>query len=371
MTVVDTPAVVMGGVPITRRGLLGAAAAVPLLPVLAACGGSGGERAGTGTVDQVTWLTTLGQTPREAYAWVAQAKGFFAEVDLEVQIQPGAAGEANYTALAGGAVDFAGVDCSGAFIRYVNGVDTGFQVVAAVQQLWPMALLGYADEGLIRPRDLNGATIGLLAGTIAERLWPTYAALTPGVDPDTVTVVPTSGDTQVGELVAGRLDAIALFAVSAPGLARAGGGREVSVLPWADALGDLYGNAVITRSELAADNPDLVRRFTGALLRGLAYTLEYPEEAGQILHEAVPEQDPQVAAEEIILLRDYCYGGLGSDQPLGLMEPERVAKAMALLSAVGEITEDFNQVLPAPGGDPAHGVVNFALVPGTGQEAGR
>lgn len=354
---------------ISRRRLLGAAGVATISPVvLAACTGGGddsGQDTGSGPADQVTTMTGFGISAREILQHVADEKGFYAEANIEiVSIEAGAGGDTNHTALAGGQVDFMIADSSGAFARYVNGQDDSFQVLAAIHQLFPMALLGFEDEGIFRPRDLNGKTIGIAAGTIAERLWPVYAQETPGLDADTVEVIPTSPQTQVQELVSGQLKAIALFSVSKPSLEAAGGGRRITPLPWADVFEDLHGNVLITTKKLISDKPDLVRRFTGATIRGLEYTLDNPEEAGQILVDAFPEQNAEVAAEEIRQLREFCFGGLTPDQPLGYIDEARVVRQMRELSSLGEITDDFNLAMAPPDGDGSEGVVNFAFVPG-------
>lgn len=355
---------------VSRRRLLGAAGAAAAGPVLlAACTGEDSEQpdSPSGPVDQVRTMTGFGETAREVFQMVAREKGFFAEANIEVTaIEAGAGGDTNHTALASGQVDFMVADSSGAFARYVNGDDDTFQIVAAIHQLFPMALLGYEDEGIFRPRDLNGRRIGIAAGTIAERLWPVYAAETPGLEPESVEVIPTSPQTQVPELVSGQLDAIALFSVSAPSLEAAGQGRKVTALPWSEVFTDLYGNALITSKQLVAENPDLVARFTGAALRGLEYTLDNPDEAAQILVDAFPEQNLQVAAEEIRQLRDFCYGGLTPDQPLGHIDEGRVVRQMRELASVQMITEDFNPAIPD---DRTAGVVNFQFVPTTGGDS--
>jgi NitT/TauT family transport system substrate-binding protein len=358
---------------ISRRRLLGAAGLAASGPaLLAACtggaaGGDGGGGAPGGRVDRVTTMTGFGETAREVFQQVADVRGFYAEAGIEIEsIQAGAGGDTNHTALAGGQVDFMIADSSGALTRYVNGEDDTFQVLAAIHQLFPMALLGYQDQGIFRPRDLNGRTIGIAAGTIAERLWPVYLAETPGLDPDSIEVIPTSPRTQVQELVSGQLDAIALFSVSAPSLVAAGGGRTVTPLPWSDVFQDLYGNALITTRRMCAEQPDLVGRFTRATLRGLEYTLDHPEEAAAILVDAFPEQNAEVAAEEIRQLRDFCYGGLAPNQPLGHIDEERVVRQLRELSSLGEIREDFNPAMAPPDGDGTEGVINFRFVPGAG-----
>ncbi|QSB16272.1 ABC transporter substrate-binding protein [Natronosporangium hydrolyticum] len=347
---------------LSRRGVLGAAGAVAMTPLLAACRGGEADAAHGGDPDEVTYLTAFGESGRDAYARVAQRRGYFAEAGIEVTIEPGAAGDANHQALAGGAAQFAVVDAAGAFIRYANGVDDSFQIVAAIHQQPLIGLVAFADSGIRRPRDLSGRTVGLAAGSIAETLWPTYAELA-GLDPGEVETVPTSPQTQVQELVAGQLDAIGLFVVGAPGIEAAGGGREVVSLPFSDYLADLYGAVLVAQRELITDQPDLVRRFTEALLRGLAEAVADPASAGEILHAAQPTQDPVVAAAELSLMHSYVHTGLAPDEPVGFLDPTRVAGGMALLAGIGEIEGDFGAALGTPGRD-RDGLVDYLVVPG-------
>lgn len=351
---------------VSRRQVLGgglAVAAAPLLgasPLLAACSGGSGEPAAlSGPVRRVRYLTSFGDTIREAFALVANKTGIAAEYGVEFDVQIGRGGAYNHGQLAAGSVELIAADSSGAFTRYANGTDTSFQVVAAIHNKWPMALLGYADNGIRTPRDLNGRVIGIGEGTIAQRMWPAYARLTPGVDPDSVEVVPTDPATQVGQLISGQLDAIALFSVSAPGLSAAAGGREVTALPWADAFPDMYGNALVANTTLIEEDPDLVRDAARALLDGLAWMLDHPDQAAQMWVEEVPEGDATSSAEEARQMADFCYGQL-TDEPLGYLDRTRVVQQLALLASVGEITSDFNRALPDSDGN--GGVINLNLL---------
>ena len=80
-------------------------------------------------------------------------------------------------------------------------------------------------------------------------------------------------------------------ALGAPGVEKAAK-RKAVVLPYSTYISDLYGTVLVTPKSIVERDPDLVRRFTGALLRGLAYAIDHPEEAGQILQRASPAQDP-------------------------------------------------------------------------------
>ena len=50
--------------------------------------------------DKVTYVTAFGAVGRDAFAWVAQEKGYFADANLDVKIQLGAAVDQNLSALA-------------------------------------------------------------------------------------------------------------------------------------------------------------------------------------------------------------------------------------------------------------------------------
>jgi len=106
-------------------------------------------------------------------------------------------------------------------------------------------------------------------------------------------------------------------------------------LPYSEYMGDLFGTVLVTPKALLASNPDVVRRFTGALLRGLVYGLEHPEEAGVFLHNAEPAQDAALGAEEMRLMRAYALPGRG--ERVGSLNPPRVERAIALLRSVGLI----------------------------------
>ena len=63
---------------------------------------------GGSVLERVTYLTGLGAFGREAFAWVAAAKGYFRDAGLEVTIVPGAAGDENLKKIAAGTAQFGG-----------------------------------------------------------------------------------------------------------------------------------------------------------------------------------------------------------------------------------------------------------------------
>src|SRR3954469_16816157 len=103
-----------------------AAALATALALVSGCS-SGSEKsddaksAGAGTLEKVTYLTSFGNFGRDAYAWVAKEKGFFADAGFEVDIKPGGGTGDNITKVEAGAAMFTPLDLTGVLLARGNG----------------------------------------------------------------------------------------------------------------------------------------------------------------------------------------------------------------------------------------------------------
>lgn len=71
----------------------------------------------------------------------------------------------------------------------------------------------------------------------------------------------------------------------------------VMLADYADCVPDYYTPILLTSGEMIEQNPDVVRAFTHATAQGYAYTIENPDEAASTLLEAVPELDEELVRE--------------------------------------------------------------------------
>lgn len=322
--------------------------------VLATAGGcgNGDGSAEREVTDKVTYLTGLGAFGREGFAWVAKEKGYFRAQGIEVDIKLGAAGDHNLQLVGSGRAQFALIDYAGAVVRAGNGNFDDFRLVGAVNPQTLISLMALDGSGITNPKDLEGKRIAQATGAVPKTLFPTYARLA-RIDPKSVTWVESTPQQLPTLLAAGKVDAIGQFVVGKPTIAKVAGGRQVVILPYSDVLTDLYGNVVVTTADLARRNPDLARRFTTALMQGLRYAVDHPEEAARILHRYQPNTDIPTAAAELELMRAYtpiAQPGL----PAGAFDPIRVARSVAAVQAAGLIPK---------GVDPAS-FVDFAIMSG-------
>jgi NitT/TauT family transport system substrate-binding protein len=326
---------------LTRRTFgMGAAAAVTA--AVTGCAADSSNPA-AGSVDKVTFLTTFGSQGRDAYAYVADAKGFFAEVGIEVDIQPGKAGDYNHLALRSGQAQFACVDASGALIRYATGADKEFLILAAIHQKTLISIIALERSGIRTPKDLEGKTLGTATGAVPQTVFPAYAKLA-GIDASKVTWQNAAPEALNSLVATGQIHGAGLFLVGQPGVEAAAGGAKAVVLPYSDYMRDPYGAVAIASKKIVLDNPDLARRFTVALLKGVDYSVKRPDEAGEILRKRFPAQNPKVAAAELTLMMPYVIAG--PDVPIGLLDRDRVAQSVASLGAVGLLPTGSNPDLP-------------------------
>jgi NitT/TauT family transport system substrate-binding protein len=313
-------------------------------------------------IDRVTYVTAFGTFGRDAYAWVARDKGFFAKQRLVVDIQPGAAGAQNVAKLQTGRAQFTAIDFGTAAYQVATGADTDLRITAAIQQRVVASIITLGRTRISAPTDLAGKTIGSVQGSILNGMFTGYARQA-GLDPATVKWQYAAPAELPALLTAGKVDAVAQYLMGTPSINKAAGcpagqteGPNCAVvLPYDKYLGDPYGAVLVTTGTLIGRDKDLVSRFTRALLEGLAYAVAHPEESGEILHRAVPASDAPTAAAELRAMAPYVNA-----DPVGGLSPARVARGIGSLQSIG-----LYPSAPAP-----DALVDFSVAPRTAGEAG-
>lgn len=333
---------------IKRSRVLAAALLATALATTSGCSSSD-DGAAPKEVDKVAYITAFGAVGRDAFAWVAKEKGYFAEVGIDVEIKEGAGNQPNLTALKSGQVQFAALDFTGAVIQAGKGEFTDWRAIAAVHQQTLISVMTTKDTGITNPKDLAGKTMATAAGSVTELLFPAYAGLA-GLDPKSVKIQGAQTTALNGLMASRQVDALGTFLLSRGALATASK-KEVVILPYSDYLRDLFGNAIITTPALIEQNPDLVRRFTGAILKGLKYSIDNPEEAATILNKVKPTYTVAAGKGEIEAMKPYVPAPSGA--PIGSMDEARVARSVAVLQASDLI----------PSGLTPEKIVDFSFVP--------
>jgi NitT/TauT family transport system substrate-binding protein len=211
----------------------------------------------------------MGYIPDPQYApfYVAAENGYFADAGLEVEFDYSF--ETDGVALVGaGERPFAIVSGEQVLLARAQGLPVVY--VFEWFQQFPIALVSKAGAGIEAPADLVGRNVGLpYLGLLSAN----------GIAPEDVNANDI-GFTQIESLLADQSEAVVGYANNEP-VQLTGMGEDINMLYVADYI-DMVANGIITNEETMATNPAMVKGFTRALLRGLQFTLDNPEEAYEI-----------------------------------------------------------------------------------------
>jgi NitT/TauT family transport system substrate-binding protein len=310
-----------------------------MFAIVAGCGSSDnsdkGVNSSTKAMEKVTYLTSFGNFGRDSYAWVAKEKGFFADAGFEVDIKPGGGTGDNITKVEAGAAMFTPLDLTGVLLARGNGGAKGVTVVAGIQQNTMAAIVSLEGNQITTPKDLEGKTLADSPGSVVRNLFPTYAKLA-GVDATKVKWVNGLPANLIGLLAGGTVAGIGQFVVGKPTVESVAKDKKAVVLPYSDVMDDLYGNVLVTSTKIAKENPEMVKRFTAALIKGLVYSIDNPKESGEILQKNVPAATTAPAAAECELMAAFVRPA-SSGAAVGTIDPDRVARGIGILQDAGAI----------------------------------
>ena len=208
--------------------------------------------------------------------FLAQSKGWFKDEGLDVTIDVGNGSVASITRVASGAYDMGFGDIS-ALIEF-NAAQSGPPVLQAVYQYYnraPFAIIGRKDRGITDFKSLAGKRIAAAAVESTKRAWPMVARRT-GLKPNAFEWVTTDFASRDNVVVRGDADGATYFHDSAVSLFQRIKLEELSVLTYADAGVDVYGNALLASSQLINRNPTLVAGVVRALNRGVMEAMANP-----------------------------------------------------------------------------------------------
>lgn len=311
-----------------RLWLLAAVGCVVLSSVAGATAGRGAVSS-RATV-HINYATSFGDFGRDAYAYVAVAKGYFKQAGFDVTITPGNGSEDNMKLIAAGKIDYAPIDFTAAVVGRAND-NLPVKIVSLVHQKTLSAEFAVAGGQIKGVKDLAGKKIGDTPGSTTEVMFPLFAKKV-GIDPKSVTFVPVNPQAEPALLASGKLDAVGQFTVGVP-LYQSVTHKKILVFPYAKYFPDLMGIGIAASDAKIKNDPTQVKAFVAALNKGLAYSIAHPAEAGRIMHHAVPLTDAKIAAAELRIMKQYVVSAQTRKHGLGYIDPTRVAKTIAIVNA--------------------------------------
>lgn len=211
--------------------------------------------------------------PQFAPFYVAQEKGYFSEAGFDVAFDYSF--ETDGVSLVGAnELPFAIVSGEQVLLARAQAVPVVY--VMEWFQRFPIAVVSKAEANIETPADLNGRTVGLPGFFGASYVGYLGLLSASGIEPEAVDGQDI-GFNQIESLLSDQSEAVVGYANNEP-VQLANRGESINVIQVSDYI-DMVANGIITNETTIAENPEMVERFVGAALRGLADTLADPDEA--------------------------------------------------------------------------------------------
>ncbi len=226
----------------------------------------------------------VGYIPSVQFAplYVAMDKGYFAAEGLEVELDYSF--ETNGVKLVGlNQLPFAVVSGEQVLLARAQGLPVVY--VLAWFQKFPVALVSKAELGITAPADLKGKRIGSPALDGASYIGLRALMAKAGITPEAVTIS-VVGFNQAAALSSGQVDVAVVYSNNEP-IRLAAQGEKLNTIQVSD-YATLAANGILTNEETIAKNPELVRKFNRALVRGIGDAIANPDATYTICKKFVP-----------------------------------------------------------------------------------
>jgi NitT/TauT family transport system substrate-binding protein len=290
-------------------------------------------------------LTTpaLAETPvRFALDWKFEApsapyflaldRGYYAAEGLAVTIDSGTGSTQTIPRIAAGNYDLGFGDIN-SLIKFLDQNPSSPLIgVMMTYERPPFAIVTVEGRGIdvADPKSLEGKKLGAPPPDAAYAQWPIFVAAN-GIDVSTITIENVGFPVREPMLATGEVDGIFGFSFSSfINLLAAGvDAEDVQVMLMSDHGLELYGNVVMVNTDFAAANPEAVKGFIRATIKGWRDTVAEPEAA----IEAVMKRN-EVARKQVELLRlemamrDNILTPLVQEEGIGGVDMARLARTL-------------------------------------------
>jgi NitT/TauT family transport system substrate-binding protein len=261
---------------------------------------------------------------RHAPWYAAVAEGFYKAEGLDVTIIPGQGGAEVIQAVASGTANMGFMAPPELTLARANGVKV--KMVAISYQKAPIAVFSLnPGANVTTVKQLEGLTLGSGSGSFTPKILAGFMAQQ-GLDANSLHVVNIAPPARASALLTGKVPSIEFFVMSQPGLEA--GAKEAhaelqTFLPGDHGL-DIYSNGIGVSEDYLAKNPDVVKRFVRASLKGLKFTLDHPDQAAADEIKMLPSLKPDVVKAEIEIVRHLVVTPEVEKNGLGWFDPARI-----------------------------------------------
>lgn len=299
-------------------------------------------------------LFLLGQSPAEAQSkglkditfsldfivlgrhspwYVALAKGYYKDEGLNVKIIPGKGSASVISNVESGIAELGFVDVPSLTLARAN--KSTIKMVAINYQKAPYSVLSLnPGANVTKPKDLEGLTLTSAPGSFVKNIIQAFMR-NHGLDPNKLKIQAAAPSAQIPMLASGKADAINFFIMTMPAIKRIAkrSGKQAASLLLADFGLKLYSNGIGAKESFIKANPEVVRKFVRASLKGWKDTFANPAEAAKLQKSYAKGLNEQITIEEIAILKRLAVTPDTQKHGLGWFSAEKIKASVDYMVA--------------------------------------
>lgn len=288
-----------------------------------------------------------------AFFLLPQAKGYFKEEGLDVTVDAGNGSAGVLNRVAAGTHDLSLADVSSMIEFLANNrgnPQAQLQGVFSLYDASPAAVVTLKKSGITKPKDFEGRNLGAPVFDAGRKTFPLFAKAT-GIDLAKIKWTTMDPPLRETMLVRGEVDAVTgfLFSNYFSLLQRGAKEDELVIFKYADYGATMYGSFIIASPKFVAEQPEAIRKFNRALVKGVREVVANPDAAMQYVRARDPIIDVPLETRRLKMAIDISVStpntranGIGAVNKLRLEESTAAVVAAYGLKESPVVDNMFN-----------------------------
>jgi NitT/TauT family transport system substrate-binding protein len=289
----------------------------------------------TGSLKPVSLtLDWLFQGPNAGFL-VAHEQGFYRDAGLDVTISPGKGSGTTAQLVASKATQIGFSD--GFVVGSSIAKGMAIKTVGSIYRRDPAAVMVLADSDIKIPKDLEGKNVGMTAGSAQFLQWPVFAKGA-GLDIAKINIVNIDPAGVSPALISGKVPAICGYVFSYAPTIKVRAKKDLRLFWFADYGVTVVSNGIIVHQDLLKSDPDLIRAFVPAAIKGFLHGRQHPDDAYTAIKKFQPTADPAITKLELELSWKTWVTPNTAGKPLGWGAEADWASTVAVLKQYAGVT---------------------------------
>jgi len=270
---------------------------------------------------------------RHAPFFVAIEKGFFREEGLNVNIISAKGTAHGIQNVESGLAQIGFIDVASLVVARAEG--STVKVASVIYQKAPFCFFSL-DPGanVTKLKDFEGLQVGSNTGSYISNIARAMMRKE-GLDPSKLSVESIEPSARIAMLATRKIPAIDFFIITKPAMERAVKDAKVVTFLFADHGLDLYSNGIGAKESFLKENPEVMKGFVRASLRGYQYAFKHPAEAAELIQKHAKALNNEITVDELKSVEELTVTPEVKQNGIGSFTAARMESSVAWMAENG------------------------------------